>query len=114
MTIEKDSSIGDQLGIVIPGRATQIGCCRSAHSTMLISGKPEISGASPESITPDRAYRSPLWLWIPGSPLARRPGMTASIDSASAARPLATRLLRSLWSDARHLQIIALASLLAI
>jgi enediyne biosynthesis protein E5 len=40
--------------------------------------------------------------------------MTASIDNASAARPLAIRLLRSLWSDARHLQIIALASLLAI
>jgi Na+-transporting NADH:ubiquinone oxidoreductase subunit NqrB len=74
------------------------------------------SGASPESLTADHAYRSPLWLWIPGSRLARRPGMTGerSIDGASADKPFAVRLLRSLWSDARHLQVIALASLLTI
>ncbi len=41
-------------------------------------------------------------------------GIDKSGEVASADGPLATHLLRSLWSDARHLQIIALAILLTI
>src|SRR5436190_2026740 len=33
---------------------------------------------SPEPITTDRAIYEESWLWIPGSPLTRRPGMTSS------------------------------------
>src|ERR1700730_18395184 len=41
-------------------------------------------------------------------------GIDKSGEVAGGYGPLAVRLLRSLWSDARHLQIVALASLLTI
>ena len=50
----------------------------------------------------------------PGLPLHVGIDRLSAGDVASADRPFGNHLLRSIWSDARHLQIIALASLLTI
>ena len=42
--------------VVIPGRATQVGFSRLGRPRAPISGKPEISGASPEPIITVREY----------------------------------------------------------
>src|SRR4051812_36667658 len=61
---------GGSIGIVIPGRATDLGFTRDRPSRAQVDYS-RLGGANPESRNMHRAR-----VWIPGPALARRPGMT--------------------------------------